>query len=87
MIWSGSYSVYGLVPAEFDSGNRYYFGDFTGSNLEETGVAMTVKDLEEFSTTDSTDKILQDDIPVIIKNLGRASGRNEGSRNNWKVTQ
>ena len=85
MIWTGRYSVYGLVPVEFSAGCRYYFGDFLGANLEETGMTMTVKDLKEFSANDTSDKMLQDDIPIILDNLGRESGRNKGSKNIWKL--
>lgn len=86
MIWTGRYSVYGLEAVEFSAGCRHYFGDFLGANLEETGVKMSVKDLEQFSTVDSTDKMLQQDIPIVINNLGRESGRNKGSKNIWKLT-
>ena len=77
-VWTGKYSVYGFEKVKFESSTSYYFGDFFGANLEETGDFMTVKDLEKYMHNDPVDKMLQIDIPVVIKNLGRELGGNEG---------
>ena len=87
MIWTGRYSVYGLEPVEFSAGCRYYFGDFLGANLEETGMKMSLKDLTQFSSNDTTDKMLQQDIPIVMNNLGRESGRNKGSKSVWSMLE
>ncbi len=79
LIWSGRYSIYGLEEVDFDSGAKYYFGSFLGADLEETNEAMSVKDLEQFLEQNTTDKLLQKDIPIIIQNLGRETGMNEGT--------
>lgn len=79
IIWSGRYSIYGLEEVDFDSGAKYYFGSFLGADLEETNEAMSIKDLEQFLEQNVSDKMLHKDIPTIIKNLGRETGRNEGT--------
>jgi len=79
IIWSGRYSVYGLDEVGFDSGAKYYYGSFLGADLEETNEAMSKHDLEQFLEQNMTDKMLHKDIPTIIQNLGRETGRNEGT--------
>jgi len=79
IIWTGRYSVYGLEDGNFESGNKYYFGNFLGARLDETGKSMTQEDLEKYQQDHPDDKILEEDIPVVIKNLGRELGRNEGA--------
>ena len=39
---------------------------------------MTSEDLEKFAQNDPENKMLQQDIKIIIKNLGREMGKNEG---------
>jgi len=78
LIWTGKYSIYGLEKGHFSTTDRYYFGDFLGADLEETDTSMSVQDLEKFAKTDPENKMLQQDIPIIIKNLGRDMGKNEG---------
>ena len=84
MIWTGTYSIYGLEKGHFVSGDKYYFGDFLGANLEETNESMTVEDLVKIAKKDPENKMLQLDIPIIVKNLGREMGKNEGSIDIWK---
>ncbi len=78
MIWSGKYSVYGLEKGHFTTTDKYYFGLFLGVHLDETGQSMSVEDLEKFADIDPENKMLQQDIPIIIKNLGRELGKNAG---------
>lgn len=87
LIWSGNYSVYGLEKAHFYTADKYYFGDFLGVNLEETGKSMTVEDLEKFAKNDPENKMLQLDIPIIIKNLGREMGKNIGRIEMEKISK
>lgn len=84
IIWTGRYSVYGLEDGNFEKSHKHYFGDFLGARLDETGKSMSVEDLEEYKQKHSDDKMLEEDIPIIIKNLGREMGRNEGATDIWK---
>ncbi len=77
-IWSGKYSVYGLEEGNFSGMDKFYFGDFLGVNLEETKQTMTVDDLKKLPMKDPENKMLEQDIQIIIKNLGREMGKNEG---------
>jgi len=78
IIWTGRYSVYGLEDGNFEKTHKHYFGDFLGANLDETGESMTVEDLEKLPMKDPENKMLEQDIQIIIKNLGREMGKNEG---------
>jgi len=82
-LWS-RYSIYGLEDGDFSTTFKNYFGDFLGAKLEETGKSMTKEDLEKYMTDHPKDKMLEEDIPIIIKNLGREKGRNEGAVDIWK---
>jgi len=84
IIWTGRYSVYGLEDGHFSTASKNYFGDFLGANLEETGKSMTKEELEKYMADHATDKMLEEDIPIVIKNLGREKGRNEGAVDIWK---
>ena len=83
---SGRFSVYGLEPFNKTAGSYTpvedyhrmpYFGDFVGADLEPTGEKMTAEKIKEWAKIFPDNKGLQADIIIIIKNLGRASGRNE----------
>ena len=84
IIWTGRYSVYGLEDGNFEKTHKYYFGDFLGARLEETGKSMTVEDLEKYKIQHFDDKMLEEDIPIVIKNLGREMGKNEGGVDQWE---
>lgn len=84
IIWTGRYSVYGLEDGNFEKSNKHYFGDFLGARLEETGKSMSVENLEKYKQVHTDDAMTQEDIPIIIKNLGREKGRNEGAVDIWK---
>ncbi len=86
-IWSGKYSVYGLEKGHFVTADKYYFGDFLGVHLDETGKSMSVEDLEKFAKNDPENKMLQQDIPIIIKNLGREMGKNIGRIEMEKISK
>lgn len=75
---SGRFSVYGLEPAKFSSDTSYYYGDFIGEDLEPTGDKMTKEDLEKYKLNEPDNLGIKHDIDLVIKNLGRSSGRNEG---------
>lgn len=77
-VWTGRFAVYGIEEADFDTINTLYFGDFFGADLEETGESMTEQDLKNYMNIDPEDKMMQQDIPIMIKNLGRELGKNEG---------
>lgn len=84
IIWTGRYSVYGLEDGDFEKTHKHYFGDFLGARLQETGKSMTKEDLEKYMANHPTDKMLEEDIPIVIKNLGREKGKNEGAVDIWK---
>jgi len=84
IIWTGRYSIYGLEDGNFEKTHKHYFGDFLGARLDETGKSMTVDDLEKYKEQHSDDKMLEQEIPIIIKNLGREMGRNEGETDMFK---
>lgn len=79
--WRGGlFSIYGLEPTMFVSGNlSYYYGDHVGNKLEATGEKMNEAKLLEYkvklSMNNENGHI--EDIDKVIKNLGRSSGRNE----------
>lgn len=70
------YSIYGLTPANFQySQSSLYFGDYLASDLETTGDTMTVDGILDYAgKTDS--KGIKHDMEIVLKNLGRSSGRN-----------
>jgi len=74
---TGKFSIYGLEKAYFSTGNTFYYGDFIGDTLEETGKSMTVADLERYRSVEPNNKGMQKDIDNVIRNLGRIKGRNE----------
>jgi hypothetical protein len=79
LAYSGRYSVYGLEPVKFSSGKpSYYYGDFNGDTLEVTGDFMTKEDLEKYKLNEPDNLGIKHDMDIVIKNLGRTSGRNEG---------
>ena len=82
---TGCYSVYGLEKAHFSIGDSYYFGDCIGDTLEPTGKSMTLKDLEKYKTNESNNKGMSHDIDIVIKNLGRSSGRNPERSNTHRM--
>lgn len=82
--WQASYSIYGLEPVKFDKyqdshPSDYYFGDHVEDELGVTGESMTLGQLQEFRqklVIPQGDGFAKD-IDIVIKNLGKASGRNE----------
>jgi hypothetical protein len=84
IIWTGRYSVYGLEDGNFEKAHKHYFGDFLGAKLEETGKSMSVEDLEKYKVKHSDDKMLEEEIAIIVRNLGREKGKNEGAVDIWK---
>lgn len=78
-FYSGKYSIYGLEAVKWFTGSdSHYYGDFLGENLEPTGDMMSTEDLEKFKQKEPNNKGLQKDIDIVIANLGRKSGRNDG---------
>jgi len=74
---TGQFSVYGLEFATFqDSRPSRYFGDNLGYQLEPNGDKMTKERLEKYAKVEPNNKGIQKDIEIVIKNLGRTSGRN-----------
>jgi len=76
-FWLARYSVYGFTKSEFPSGGSFYYGDFVEDNLESTKEVMTVEKLENFKDMEPDNKGIRKDMDIVIKNLGRESGRNE----------
>ena len=75
---SGKYSIYGLNQAKFSAtGESFYYGDFMGKSLVNTGRKLTVADLEKYlQDKPITDKGIRQDVAKVIRNLGRTSERN-----------
>lgn len=75
----GQFSVYGLEPATFvTSQPDLYYGDYIGENLKATGETMTKEKLIEWQKQEPNNKGIARDVQMVIANLGRESGRNEG---------
>ncbi len=87
-FYAGTYSIYGLEPenklkySTDDVEEKFrkmpYFGDFKGHQLNATGKKMTTKQIMEYAEKFSHNKGVQKDMKIVIANLGRKSGRNEG---------
>lgn len=79
LLWHhGKYSIYGLEPLEALSGNHHYYGDHLGYQLEFTGKQMTRNMLREWTARVGTGNMgIQQDVKIVLKNLGRRNGRNQ----------
>lgn len=77
-VKDGRFSIYGLTPKKFSSGREsYYYGDFRGSDLLSTGKEMSAEQISKFHEKEPDNKGLKKDMEIVLKNLGRTSGRNE----------
>lgn len=71
----GKYSLYALEPTkEILHDGDWYIGDTLGDEIETTGDVMTVEQLREYQKKFKGG--FAKDFDVVIKNLGRSSGRN-----------
>jgi hypothetical protein len=82
-LWDkGKYSLYGLEQIAFrhdePSIGDWYYGDHLEDELGATGESMTIERLQEYRKNLVSQKGdgFAKDIDVVIKNLGRSSGRN-----------
>ncbi len=72
----GKYSLYALEPTrEILHDGDWYIGDTLGDDIETTGDVMTVEQLREYQRKFTGG--FAKDFDVVIKNLGRSSGKNE----------
>jgi len=75
----GKYSLYAINPTrEIHRQGDWYIGDHLGDEIQSTGTTMTKNDLINYKFEHFQDLGgFADDMDIVIKNLGRSSGRNE----------
>jgi hypothetical protein len=75
--FSGRYSVYGL---EKSGDGNWYFGDFSGVELEHTGTKLSKVDIRDYMFKrkfDRESRVIERDMKIVLRNLGRCEDKNE----------
>jgi len=74
----GKYSLYAIEPTrEIKTQGDWYIGDHLGDDISSTDEVMTKNDLMNYKNEHFQDLGgFAKDIDIIIKNLGRSSGKN-----------
>jgi len=74
----GKYSLYAINPTrEIRRQGDWYIGDHLGDEIQSTGLMMTKNDLMNYKNEHFQDMGgFAKDIDIVMKNLGRTSGKN-----------
>lgn len=80
----GKYSLYAIEPTgEIKRQGDWFIGDHLGDDISATDQAMTKNDLMNYKNEHFQDLGgFAKDIDIVIKNLGREKGKNEGKLGN-----
>jgi len=73
----GKFSLYCLNKDEYVNGSRFYIGDTMGDSMRATGEVVTGEMLQSIIDLVPENKGIARDFPIVIRNIGRKSGRNQ----------